>query len=49
MSLTVERPRPIVTDAPTEARQKGDIAIASDRFWCDVPGHESMEGVLHVR
>jgi plastocyanin len=26
-----------------------DLAPGSHRFWCDVPGHESMEGVLDVR
>lgn len=25
------------------------LAPGSYRFWCDVPGHDSMEGVLHVR
>ncbi len=26
-----------------------DLDPGSYRYWCDVPGHESMEGTLHVR
>ena len=38
-----------VMPANSSVRVPVDLAAGSYRFWCDVPGHESMEGVLHVR
>ncbi len=38
-----------VMPASSSVRIPVDLAPGSYRFWCDVPGHESMEGVLHVR
>jgi plastocyanin len=35
--------------ASSSVRVPVDLAPGSYRFWCDVPGHESMEGVLDVR
>jgi plastocyanin len=35
--------------ALTSVRVPVDLEPGSYRFWCDVPGHEAMEGVLHVR
>jgi plastocyanin len=35
--------------ANSSVRVPVDLAPGSYRFWCDVPGHESMEGVLDVR
>jgi plastocyanin len=35
--------------ANSSVRVPVDLAPGSYRFWCDVPGHDSMEGVLHVR
>jgi plastocyanin len=38
-----------VLAASRSVRVPVDLAPGSYRFWCDVPGHESMEGVLSVR
>jgi plastocyanin len=38
-----------VLAASSSVRVPVDLAPGSYRFWCDVPGHESMEGVLDVR
>jgi plastocyanin len=38
-----------VMPANRSARVPIDLAPGTYRFWCDVPGHESMEGALHVR
>lgn len=38
-----------VMPANSSVRVPVDLAPGSYRFWCDVPGHDSMEGVLHVR
>jgi plastocyanin len=38
-----------VLAAGSSVRVPVDLAPGSHRFWCDVPGHESMEGVLDVR
>lgn len=38
-----------VMPANSSVRIPVDLAPGSYRFWCDVPGHDSMEGVLHVR
>ena len=35
--------------ASSSVRVPIDLAAGSYRYWCDVPGHESMEGVLDVR
>jgi plastocyanin len=35
--------------ASSSVRVPVDLAPGSYRFWCDVPGHESMEGALDVR
>jgi plastocyanin len=35
--------------ASSSVRVPVDLTPGSYRFWCDVPGHESMEGVLDVR
>jgi plastocyanin len=39
----------VVMAANSSVRVPVDLAPGSHRFWCDVPGHESMEGMLHVR
>jgi plastocyanin len=38
-----------VLAAGSSVRVPVDLAPGTYRFWCDVPGHESMEGVLDVR
>jgi plastocyanin len=38
-----------VMPANSSVRVPVDLAPGSYRFWCDVPGHDSMVGVLHVR
>jgi plastocyanin len=38
-----------VLAANSSVRVPVDLLPGSYRFWCDVPGHESMEGTLHVR
>jgi plastocyanin len=38
-----------VLAASSAVRIAVDLAPGSYRFWCDVPGHESMQGVLDVR
>jgi plastocyanin len=38
-----------VMPANSSVRIPVDLAPGSYRFWCDVPGHDSMEGVLYVR
>ncbi len=38
-----------VLAASSAVRVPVDLAPGTYRFWCDVPGHESMEGVLDVR
>jgi plastocyanin len=38
-----------VLAASSSVRIPVDLAQGTYRFWCDVPGHESMEGVLDVR
>jgi plastocyanin len=38
-----------VLAAGSSVRVPVDLAPGSYRFWCDVPGHESMEGMLDVR
>jgi plastocyanin len=39
----------VVLPASSSVRVPVDLAPATHRFWCDVPGHESMEGLLDVR
>ena len=38
-----------VLPAGSSVRIPVDLEEGEHRFWCDVPGHEAMEGVLHVR
>ena len=38
-----------VLAANSAVRLPVDLGPGSYRYWCDVPGHESMEGTLHVR
>ena len=38
-----------VMPANSSVRVPVDLAPGSYRFWCDVPGHDSMVGMLHVR
>jgi plastocyanin len=38
-----------VMPANSSVRVPVDLASGSYRFWCDVPGHDSMVGMLHVR
>jgi plastocyanin len=39
----------VVLPASSSVRVPVDLAPGTHRFWCDVPGHESMEGLLDVR
>lgn len=39
----------VVMAGNSSVRVPIDLPPDSYRFWCDVPGHESMEGTLHVR
>jgi plastocyanin len=38
-----------VLPASTAVRVPLELEPGTYRYWCDVPGHESMEGELHVR
>ena len=38
-----------VLAASSAVRIPIELVPGSYRYWCDVPGHESMEGTLHVR
>jgi plastocyanin len=38
-----------VLAANSSVRVPAELAPGSYRYWCDVPGHEAMEGVLDVR